>query len=609
MKKLNKYPIFLVRQILSSCRKLGCGSLVILCLILVTSCEEAKVDTPSNGVGPEISGLTVSPNSDVQYGDALLLAASLQHDAGLYAYSIQILSDSDVLFEKIQLLTGKNFDVEERITLPLPKNATNGDLKIVFQAKDYDHNSTVQELAITNVQLPDIDQLYLILDNNKVFPMIPDNGIFVVKDFIPANATGKIYVNPDKSGLHWGMSNGVIAPLGKNSIPIGKESEAFFEISFDPYSFEMEIGGAEIWTAIDESLYILGGISGHWADGVISSERSKMKMKGYQSGNEKYWTWTPPNDGTGSPETDMWGSIVAGTFRFKLAGQDQFITFANGAVTLGPDDPGAAFLVSVGGSFTIKVYQVEGVFTRVSLEDSERTLEYTSEGIFINGVAVPQAISFAGSDIPLKENSYFTFEGPVSLTNGQTVSASGIDLRSAFADPDVFSGGGNTNWKCVGTDGEYLLRLDPFSGSVYVCKLGGYPDVIYLDGWAFGRHASDNRPAWDPTSRMCLYRNGDGFQYTGSMYVYPWGGDVSLWAAPYTEEDHGSQLIASRHFNGVTEAGDGFLLPVPSEPGGLYEISVDLKDGFTFDKTLPDGGHYTLVPTNGKKFSVSFTPK
>lgn len=577
--------------------------------LISLSCEEDDMDSMMTGEGPEITGLTVTPQADVLYGDELSLTASLKHEPGLYAYFIQISSGSEVLFDKIQLLTGKSFEVEEVITLPLPHNASSGDLKISLTVKDYDDNSRTEEITVSNVQVPVFEQLYLILDNNKVYPMTGENDHFVVKDFIPANATGKIYASPDKKGMSWGMTDGKVAPLGRNNITFGKDSEAFFEISFDPYTFELVIGGAESWVGIGESLYILGGISGHWADGVISTERSKMKMTGYRSGDEKYWTWSPPNDGTGSPETDMWGSIVAGSFRLKLAGENQFITYADQMITLGSDDVNSAFEVSVGGSFTIKVFQEGEQFTRVSLEDATRTLEYTSEGIFINGIPVPDAISFGGHEVGKVDGSYFTFEGPVDLENGQTITASGMDLSAAFADPDVFSGGGNANWKCIGTSGEYLIRADPFSGAVYVCKLGGYPDVIYLDGWAFGRHASDNRPAWDAASRMCLYRKGDALKYTGTIYVYPWGGDVSLWAAPYTEDDYGSQLIGSRHFNGITVAGDGFLLPVPSDPGQLYEITVDLREGFSFDEEIPDGDYYSLIPKSSQKFTVAFTPK
>src|SRR5690606_13624587 len=115
--------------------------------------------------------------------------------------------------------------------------------------------------------------------------------------------------------------------------------------------------------------------------------------------------------------------------------------------------------------------------------------------------------------------------------------------------------------------------------------------------------------AWDATSRMCLYRTGDPLKYTGTIYVYPWGGDVSLWAAPFTEDDYGSQVIGSGHFNGVTPADVGFLLPVPAEPGQLYEITVDLKEGFSFDKENLNGDYYTLIPKNEQKFTVTFTPK
>src|SRR5690606_26697782 len=378
--------------------------------LISLSCEEDDMDSMLTGEGPQITGLTVTPQADVLYGDELSLTASLHHEPGLYAYFIQISSGSEVLFDKIQLLTGKSFEVEEVITLPLPHNASSGDLKISLTVKDYDDNSRTEEITVSNVQVPVFEQLYLILDNNKVYPMTGENDHFVVKDFIPANATGKIYASPDKKGMSWGLTDGKVAPLGRNNITFGKDSEAFFEISFDPYTFELVIGGAEVWVAIGESLYILGGISGHWADGVISTERSKMKMTGYRSGDEKYWTWSPPNDGTGSPETDMWGSIVAGSFRLKLAGENQFITYANQMITLGSDDVNSAFEVSVGGSFTIKVFQEGEHFTRVSLEDATRTLEYTSEGIFINGIPVPDAISFGGHEVGKVDGSYFTFE-------------------------------------------------------------------------------------------------------------------------------------------------------------------------------------------------------
>jgi hypothetical protein len=98
--------------------------------------------------------------------------------------------------------------------------------------------------------------------------------------------------------------------MGSGDIVFGKETEEYFTISFNPVSFELTLGEAQQWTPITEGLYILGNISGHWADGNISTEKTKMLMSGFSLGNRKMWTWTPPNTGSGSPDDDMWGNIV-----------------------------------------------------------------------------------------------------------------------------------------------------------------------------------------------------------------------------------------------------------------------------------------------------------
>ena len=54
-------------------------------------------------------------------------------------------------------------------------------------------------------------------------------------------------------------------------------------------------------------------------------------------------------------------------------------------------------------------------------------------------------------------------------------------------------------------------------------------------------------------------------------------------------------------------AGHGFLLPVPAE-SAYYTVSVDLKDGFTFDtETMDEETNFLFVPTNDNKFTVTFT--
>ena len=85
-------------------------------------------------------------------------------------------------------------------------------------------------------------------------------------------------------------------------------------------------------------------------------------------------------------------------------------------------------------------------------------------------------------------------------------------------------------------------------------------------------------------------------------------GEHTLAVPAYTAEEYGKYCISAKYFDGVTPAGDsGLLLPVPTEET-YYKIVVDLKDGFTIDKENLDGNYYTIVPANGKKFTVTFTP-
>ena len=120
-----------------------------------------------------------------------------------------------------------------------------------------------------------------------------------LEDFIPAAGAGKIYTNSDKTGLAWGLDGANIIAMGTGDIVFGKETEEYFKISFNPVSFELTLGEAQQWNPMTEGLYILGNISGHWADGNISTEKAKMMMSGFSLGNRKMWTWTPPNTGSG----------------------------------------------------------------------------------------------------------------------------------------------------------------------------------------------------------------------------------------------------------------------------------------------------------------------
>ncbi len=586
-------------------RNLKYLALVLLTTMLAFSaCKKDKEPDPNAGKA-KITGLAINPQASLKYGDVVTLSGTFSDDTGLKSYTVTMSNTGGVIFEETKMLTGKTFNLSEALTIPLPKNAVAGDMKFSVTVKNSANLLITQEITIAALALPTIDNLYLVI-NNTVYPMTKNGNVFELEDFIPAASVGKIYAKSDKTGLSWGLDGQSIIAMGSGDITFGKQTEEYFKISFNPISFDLVLGDAQQWNAMSESLYILGNISGHWADGNISTEKEKMKMSGFSLGSRKMWSWTPPNTGTGSPDDDMWGNIVAGVFRFKKAGVEQYVLFSSGQITEGTtNDEASSFVVTAGGPFTFKVFSDGTNVTKVRLESDTRKLEYTNEGIYINGNLAGSSMTFAGSALSLVPGNYYLYEGTMTLTKNQSITAQGIDLSAAFSDPDVFTGGGNATWSMIQETGSYLVRIDPFLGNVFIRQETGYPSAIYLDGWCWGKYDADSHN-WNQESMATLYRKGTTNTYEATIYILPWGGDVAFFAAPFSNPDASKMEIYSKYFDGVTVAGNGLLLPVPSV-SAFYKVSVDLKDGFTWDMVNMDGTNYTIIPTNGKKFTLTFT--
>lgn len=583
------------------------ASLVIISLMLFTSCKEDPIIDPNAGK-PKVENLTFTPESNLKYGDVVKVSAGFSDETGLRTYTIQMSNAAGIIYEKTEMLTGKTFELNLDVPIPLPKNAVAGNMTVNITVKNSGNQITSTETVIENLALPTFESLYLFI-NSVAYPLAKNGDVFETEDFFPASAAAKIYANSDKTGLYWGLDGTEIKALGSDDIVIGKETEEYFKISFNPISFDLTLGTAQQWNPTSESLYILGTISGHWADGKISEEKAKMKMDGFTLGSRKMWSWTAPNTGTGSADDDMWGNIVAGQFRFKKAGVAEYVTYNGNQIVSGVDNEANSFVTTAGGAnYVIKVLSDGTNITSVSLEDGTKKLKYTNEGILINGVKATSSMTFAGNSLSLVAGNYFLYEGAMDLTKDQSVTGVGVNLVTAFCDPDVFTGKGNSTWTFVQPTGKYYVRVDAFSGHIYVREDTGYPNAIYFDGWSMAKHADDPNNNWGADRRVCLYRVGTSNIYEAIFYLWPWGGDASFFAAPPTVSDYSEREIFAKYFDGVEFAGTNLKLPQPAD-AGYYKVKVDLKDGFTFDTNQKDGttNNYLLVPTNGKKFTVTFT--
>lgn len=588
--------------------------LLSVVMIIFSACSKNDEQSGSTGKA-KIDNLVMTPTGNLTYGDAITLTANLSDDVGLSTYTITVSNASGSIYDKTQMLTGKAFNLTESVVIPLYPNAVAGDLTLSLTVKNSGGELTSQDLTIKNVQLPTFQKLYLVL-NGTIYDMVKNGSVFTFENFVPAGATGKIYANADKTGTFWGSDDGTnVKILGTNDINFGKDDEEYFQISFDPVSFKLTLGDPEQWNPMSgNDLYILGTISGNWRDGEITVEQNKMKMTATSLGNRKRWTWSPPNpegvgDYDGCQEFTMYGNTVAGVFRLKKAGQEQYVLYSGGNIMTSADNKDNSFVLSAAGQFNIQVMADEtGIISVKAYDDNQqRSVEYQNNSkILINGVVAEPSISFAGNALNIVPGNYFVYQGMFDLTNGESVIGTGVDISTLFCDPDVFTGGGNSTWKVIAPTSTYYVRIDAFSGLVYVRDAIGYPNAIYMDGWCWQKYSGDPRSNWNTGTELTLYRVGTSSIYQASCYVHSWGGDIKFFAQPSTTDNLSpGGVISGQYFNlaaGQALMSDniGLMLPVPDNDGVYYTVSVDLKDGMTQD----DDGNY--VPL-GAKFTYSFT--
>ena len=591
--------------------------MMVLLFAVVTTFTACSKDEPDNGSDgkAKIDNLAISPSSNLKYGDNATLTGSLSDDVGLNSYTVKISNAGGDIFESMTMLTGRTFNLNQQLVIPLPKNASAGNLTLSLTVKNSRSQLTTQEIQLQNVALPTFSKLYLVM-NSVVYEMTKNGNVFEYENSIPVGATGKIYVNADKSGIFWGLDNGEIKTLGNGDIVFGKENEEFFKISFNPVSFELQKGAAQDWTSMTgDDLYVLGTISGNWEDNAccwdnyqnehgIIVEMAKMKMTAESLGNKKRWTW--------KPSEDMWGNTVAGIFRLKKAGKEQYILYSNGQIVTSSNNSltDDNFIIPVGGKFNIRVMGDETGITSVTAFDDElgKALEFKSGEVLLNGMSALPTISFAGNGLSLVPGNYFVYQGTINLTNNQSVTGDGIDLSALFSDPDIFPNGqGNKTWRFTGPTSSYYILIDAFSGHVYLRETIGYPTTIYMDGWSWKKYSGDPRTNWNTGTEMTLYQVGTSSVYEGTCYVQPWSGDIKFFAKPSTDSNVvPSGVISAQYFNlgsgqAIMTDNVGLMLPVPAGDGAYYKVSVDLKDGLNIDEA-------GAVTPKGAKFTFSFTP-
>ena len=569
-------------------------------IFIFSACSKDDEKVDPNAGKAKIVNLKLTPESGLKYGELVTLTASLSDETGLTTYTLQISDAGGVIYEDIVMLTGKSFDLNKQVIIPLPKDASPGDLTFSLTVKNAGNQLTTEEIELKSVAVPTFDKLYLVM-NNMVYEMTKEGNLYVFEDFVPAEATGKIYTSAEKTGLFWGFVNGEIQTMGADDIPLGREEEEYFKISFNPSSFVMERGANMPWNPLTgEDFFVLGTISGNWEDNAewmtghvgIVEEMDKMMMTAQRLGNRKMWTWQPTED--------MWGNTVAGAFRLKKSGKEEYITYSNKKIeTVTVNNMDNNFLITGAGGYSIRVMADETGIISVKAYDENlgRSVEYKNNDVLVHGMSVMAADAFVnlnGNALSLRPGNYFVYEGTLNLTKDAMLDGGGLlNLSLLFCDPDIFSAysQGNATWQFTGPTGDYYFKVDLLSGNAYFRNESEFPDVIYVDGWGVKKWSGDPRADWRPDDAFTLYRQGTTNVYEGTFCVAGWGIGVKFFTKKTCDNNDGG-LIHSDNFvidSYYSESGDGGI-EFPNFDGwglgyesdfGYFKVTVDLKDGIT----------------------------
>lgn len=571
----------------------------MLIILSLCCCKNDNNIVVGNGSKPKVE-IILTPESNIKYGDKLFISGILADERNLEKYIINLKDkDNNILVQKYQMLLGQSFQMNDQILIPLPQNAKSSDLEVEVNVYNTSKGIETKCFELSNVQVPEFEKLYLILGNNSVITMNKNGDSFEAEETFPAGIKGIISTTTSKNGIYWGMDNGIIKSMAKDSLIIGSDIDASCKISFNPKTFELSFGERHSWEALpeDDCLYILGTISGHWQDGEINTEKNKMKMTGYKSERKKYYTWIPPQGD--DPETGMWGSTAAGTFRVKKGGEELYILWDGKQILMSnTDDKSKSFPITAAGNFEIKLNFEEDQCTNVYISSASRMLEFNNQGVKINGVIMGETVDFAGNLLEKKEGTDYVYESTVSLKQKQTITSTSLDLSGFALNTDLFSGKGNSNWILESYSGVYTIRMDAFSGAFYACPQEGHPNYLYMNGWSWASSETSNAVTWDINQVLPLVKVSDNI-YEATFYVFAWGGDVVFYVKKPTSTEN--IPLPNTNFSGsyVNNVPNSFLLPTSA---GYYKVRIDLKDGITI------GSDNTVSSNGSKKFTIDFLP-
>ena len=100
-------------------------------IFIFAACGEDEKPVDPNAGKAKIENLKLSPSSGLKYGDIVTLTGVLSDETALSSYTLKI---GD--YEEMVMLTGKSFNLNKEVVIPLPVNAAVGNLALSLTVKN-----------------------------------------------------------------------------------------------------------------------------------------------------------------------------------------------------------------------------------------------------------------------------------------------------------------------------------------------------------------------------------------------------------------------------------------------------------------------------------------
>ncbi|MEH0156776.1 SusF/SusE family outer membrane protein [Limibacter armeniacum] len=214
--------------------------------------EEVVPDTES----PIVNELVLSSDT-ITYGQEMVIDIDLADNGMLSEATVSVVSPlSEVLLKQEEPINATAKNLSYTVNVPFAKNLDNGSGKVLVSVVDADENHITQEVKVF-FQRPEIASLYMLVEGGDPIELIQDEAnpnLWVVVQEIPEGTRFIVSTTMDESGLVWSNSaEGTVLGSGEQ---FTVEKSGKYTVSFDTYSFEMEL-----LTPYPQELYLVGGSS------------------------------------------------------------------------------------------------------------------------------------------------------------------------------------------------------------------------------------------------------------------------------------------------------------------------------------------------------------